>query len=214
MGFKIFKKKKKVIKLTPRQKELKKFAGEAYYKDQKKINKHAWKEGYFLDTSLSGAETKVFVNRARKNVVIAFRGTALNDKKRRFKDLRSDLAIATGFESMDPRFRQANRLFKKVRNKYRDYTIDTTGHSLGGQLATYVTRKNKNDVNENVSFSRGSGIAEPFRRRPDQTTDISHEKDIISLGARLSQGGRGQVVDKSHRWTALGAHDLSSLIAV
>ena len=170
--------------------------------------------GYTIDNSLSTSETKFFVNHDTRTVVISFRGTQIFSKKG-VKDIISDLAIMTGTEKFNRRFKQAERQFEKAERKYPGYKINTTGHSLGGQLATYLARTKGNKVAENVSFSRGSGFAEPFRRRPSQTTDISHGGDLISLGARLSRGKRGSsVVDSSFRWNPLAAHATKDLQVV
>ena len=140
--------------------------------------------GFVLDPELSDKETKVFVNESTKKIVIAYRGTASG------KDLISDVAIATGTEGLNPRFKGAVKKFDTVRQKYGDgYTYDTTGHSLGGQLATYVDRHRYGQVDENLAYSRGSGVGELFRSRPSNTYDYSNSKDIISLGARLNSDG-------------------------
>ena len=43
-----------------------------------------------------------------------------------------------------------NEKFKK-----EGYSLDTTGHSLSGALATYVERRFPKRVDENLSYSRG-----------------------------------------------------------
>ena len=114
-----------------------------------------------------------------------------------------------GHEKHDRQFKQANHHFKGVLDKYGDgYTIDTTGHSLGGQLAKHVNDSHKGRVHRNVAFSRGSGLLEPFRRKQDNTVDVSNKHDWISLGARL-QGGK-QVVEADKKGL-LESHNLGAL---
>jgi len=163
--------------------------------------------GYSLDPSLSNEETKVFHNPHTKEVTVAYRGTALN-KPSRWKDVRSDLAILTGTERHDKRFKEANRHFKGVTDKYGDYNISTTGHSLGGQIAKHVNDSHKGKVKKNVVFSRGTGLFEPFRKKQENTVDVSNQHDLISLGARL-QGGN-QVVETKHKGL-LESHNLGAL---
>ena len=141
-----------------------------------------------MDPALSNEETKVFHNPTTRKVTVAYRGTALN-KPSRWKDLQSDLAILTGTERHDKRFKEANSHFKGVAEKYGDYNISTTGHSLGGQLAKHVNDSHKGKVSRNVVFSRGTGSLEPFRKIQENTVDVSNQHDLISMGARL-QGGK------------------------
>jgi len=144
--------------------------------------------GFRLDYSLSDKETKVFVNYELKKVVVSYRGTKV------MKDIGSDLAIATGTESFNPRFKGALKKFDQIYAKYgNEYTIDTTGHSLGGQLATYVNRHRPGQVNENLSYARGSGVGELVHSRPSNTYDYSNSKDIVSFGARMNPS-------ESHPW--------------
>ena len=180
------------------------FSKEAYSKTPQNMG------DYRLDTTLSNDEEKVYVNPITKQVTIAYRGTDWSDKRTRFKDLKSDLAILMGKEAHNDRFREANAHFQKVYQKYgKEYQLDTTGHSLGGQLSKYVNDKNRGKVQTNVAFSRGTGLWEPFRKKQANTLDVSHEKDWISLGARL-QGGN-QMTSRKKVTTTLDAHDLKNL---
>jgi hypothetical protein len=167
--------------------------------------------GYNVDPTLSSSETKVFVNPKTKHVTTAYRGTALADTKKRWKDVVSDLAIATGLERFNPRFQQADKHFQQVQQKYgKDYTYATTGHSLGGQISKYVNDRNKGKIKENVAFSRGSGLLEPFRKKQKNTVDISNVNDAVSLGARLSQGRQVREYTKKG---LLHSHKLQALFA-
>ena len=99
--------------------------------------------GLELDPSLSNEEIKVFHNPIAKQVSVTYRGTALN-KPGRWKDLKSNLAILAGYEKHDRCFKEENHHFKCVLDNYRDgYQIDTTGHSLDGQLAKHVNSSHK-----------------------------------------------------------------------
>jgi hypothetical protein len=188
----------------------------AYKKHAGEIQK-GLPQGYQLDEANSTRETKVYYNPETKKAVVAYRGTDLRDPKRFFKDLKSDFNIAIGKESKDKRFKEAEREFKKISHKYKGmgYSLDTTGHSLGGQIANHVNKTHKGEVEENLSFSRGSGIMEPFRKRPKNSYDFSHKRDLISLGARLSKdegGGRNNsVVSGTKVKNGLQAHSLDRL---
>jgi len=169
--------------------------------------------GYNLDPGFSGDDTQVMVNPDTKEVVLSYRGTQLNSKKNRWKDIGSDLAIATGMEKFNPRFRKADKHFRQVQAKYGTfgYKFTTTGHSLGGQVSKYVNDQNKGKVHKNIAFSRGSSLFDAFRPKQQNTVDVSHKNDWISLGARL-QGGK-QHVDTRQQMSGLKAHNLQTLYA-
>ena len=99
----------------------------------------------------------------------------------------SNIAIATGLERYDPRFKQANTHFKGVEDKYLKYgyTAITTGHSLGNQLSKYVNDHHQVEVASNVVFSRGSGIVEQFRKKQHNMQYVSKKSYVISLGVCL-----------------------------
>ena len=96
----------------------------------------------------------MFHNPHTKEVTVAYRGTALN-KPSRWKDVHKDLAILMGTEGHDKRSQEANRHFKGVTDKYGDYNISTTGHSLGGQIAKHVNNSHKGRVKKKRSVQRG-----------------------------------------------------------
>ena len=192
----------------------KKFSKLAYKQHAGEIEKELGGTGFRLDASLSDKQHKVFYNPETKKVVVAYTGTNPRSPSTLFGDLRSDYSILMGREGKDSRFKQAVKQFKAVMHKYQNqgYSLDTTGHSLGGSLATYVTKKLPNQVTENLSYDRGSGLKEPFRTRPQHTWDYSHAHDPISLGARLNKGNKEHsVVSHTQVKNMLQAHDIDRL---
>jgi hypothetical protein len=112
-------------------------------------------QGFELDNDLSDRETSVFYNPTTKKVIVGYRGTALDDSKTRWKDLKSDFNILIGKTRNDQRFREANDKFNAVKHKYGDeYTYNVTGHSLGGALAKHVNDRHTNDIEHSVDFQQ------------------------------------------------------------
>lgn len=142
--------------------------------------------GHTLDKDLSNHERKVWVNNESGNIVLGHRGTELKDKRHRVKDIFSDVALAFGAERLDPRFRSAERHLKAVEGKYKDKKITTTGHSLGGQVSTYLGKKS-NNVDRAVTYNKGFT---PFSDRgSNKSTNYYTQGDIISnTGALFSRG--------------------------
>jgi hypothetical protein len=86
-------------------------------------------DGYNLDKQLSNVNTLVYYN--DQNVIIGFRGTRTID------DLITDVSVVRGTDD-NIRFQQAIEMYNRVKNKYPNKTIMTTGQSLGGSLALYL----------------------------------------------------------------------------
>lgn len=173
------------------------FSKYAYESDLNDIQDQIKDTDYVLDTSKSGREQKVFVNPGKKNVVVAYRGTKLADKSKRFKDLVSDLSIMIGLQRFNRRFSQSQNRFDSVYNKYQDYDIETTGHSLGGSLAEYINTNNPDKVTNSITFSRGTGPMDLIYKKSNTVYDVSNSYDAISAFGRLRNRmyGKNQTID-------------------
>lgn len=88
-------------------------------------------DGYLYDKDFSNVNTAIYHN--ENNVIIGFRGTENID------DLITDFSVLRGTED-DKRFKEAVETYNKVKNKYPNLRIMSTGHSLGGSLALYLNK--------------------------------------------------------------------------
>ena len=114
-------------------------SAEAYIKPDDRMKQMG---DWVYDRALSDTETAVYVNKVDKHVMVANRGS-----KTAYDWLVSDAQIATGTEGRLPsgfdRFNKAVDDMQRVADVYakQGYTIDSTGHSLGGGASIYVTKK-------------------------------------------------------------------------
>jgi hypothetical protein len=139
------------------------------YLNQKEAANKFNNAGYKYDENLSSNDAKVFVDENGKPN-IAFRGT-----KPRFKDYVSDLALLTGLEKYDTRFKESQRITQLVKDKYGKEP-DVYGHSLGGALAEKSGSKG-NIITDN----KGVGVAGIGRTVPKNQQDYRNKNDFISL---------------------------------
>lgn len=175
------------------------FAKLAYSKDKvrsKQLSKY--NADYKYDPTLSTREHAVFTNPTEHKSVIAYRGTDFSDKRRWYKDVFSDLMIATGTQGLDPRNRRSVRAYDHVKKSLPGYDVSVTGHSLGGSIANYVTNHRKS-VNSAIAFSRGTGPSEILRKKSNKVLDASNRADPISMFARMQNKlqGKNQIVSKT-----------------
>lgn len=102
-------------------------------------------EGWQLLSNIgenSGYQNAVFINPTTKEIVIAHRGTDFETEK--WKDLSTDLKMF--FVETDQE-NQAEAITKLVTEAYgKEYTIQHTGHSLGGFLAGEMALKFKQNA--------------------------------------------------------------------
>ena len=110
-------------------KKLRKNAGDllkASYESQADAENRMSKKGYTYDKDLSSMESKVFVNKRGRPVIVQ-RGST------RLSDWAEDGLIAVGLGGLGNRQKKAIELNKKVEEKYGK-PADAVGHSLGGRL--------------------------------------------------------------------------------
>ena len=89
-----------------------------YLKNKGEEEKRLQKLGMVKDHSLSQKKDKVYVDKAGKAHVV-YKGTDPKD----IGDLATDVALTVGLGRFTPRFRNAKRLAKKVKEKYCNSTI-------------------------------------------------------------------------------------------
>jgi hypothetical protein len=107
------------------------------------------------DKVLSRTRDSLVLERPNKQIVISYRGTNPKD----VRDLVDDFGIIIGGNRVHPllgnRFKAADKVYQEVKTKYPGQEIITTGHSLGGQSALYVSRKNDSQA---IVFNPGASI--------------------------------------------------------
>jgi hypothetical protein len=91
-------------------------------------------DGFLLDKELSKYNIGVYQNPSSQKVIIGFRGTAA------LEDLSTDLDIVKG-RTNDIQYKEADDIYKKVKEKYPNFEIIATGHSKGGSLGLYLNTK-------------------------------------------------------------------------
>jgi len=129
---------------------------------------------YIIDEAFSD-DHAVTIVKPDGSAVISYRGTHFSiDDSMTDNDLMADALIATGYHrspkmqyamnhiakaiGTETRFQRAENHYKKVKEMYPQITL--TGHSLGGQLASFVGRKYDEKT---YMYNKGSSpIIDPF----------------------------------------------------
>ena len=173
----------------------------ASYLSQNKAADLMAKKGYKYDKNLSNMETKVFVDKNNKPVV-THRGSI------RLSDWRDDLLLGVGLGKMTHRYKQAERMTKRVEQKYGK--SDAIGHSLGGWLS-----ENTHHGGNTTTYNKAVGLGDILKDKSKKQIDYKASGDIISSFSNLQKTNTVMVpnVNKSRNFfvNAYNAHDLNNM---
>ncbi len=161
-----------------------------------------------LDRELSSREATIFVDKAIKEVVVSFKGTNFlsgedlaadyalfdNDAIKAFGVVgvgaaggpaAAAVAASASLHVQKHGMKEINEAISLIRNvhaKYSDFTIATTGHSLGGAKALFVAQMFPTIVSESIAFNPG-----PLGKKGMTCNNckiVRTENDIISIQSR------------------------------
>lgn len=172
---------------------------ESSYKRNRQAEDAGFKHGVQLDHNLSNSEHKVFVDPNTNNSTVVFTGS------RKASDwLITNPMIALGLQKYTPRFKNSEKLVKKVKDKYNG-TITAIGHSLGGRLAESAKADKKITINKAV------GLGDIGKKINKNQTDIRTNKDIVSGLATTQKYKNNLVTIKTKGANLLDAHSYKHL---
>ena len=159
-------------------------------------------DGYELDPSLSTKTSKVYVNPATNQTVVAHRGTS------GLSDWFNNAVYAVGGErayKWTPRYKEAKRVQDEAEKKYGSDKITTIGHSQGG-LQAELLGKNSHEI---ITLNKAT---RPFSNHVGQNQyDIRTEKDVVSgLNPFYSRNGT-EIIIPSKTSSPLTEHSIAVL---
>jgi hypothetical protein len=111
---------------------------------------------YMLDEKLSNLYGKVYVNESLKKVVLAFRGTGM-------ENLGTDwlnnivLALDSNAYKLTPRYKTAVKMYNGAMTKYKGYKVYLLGHSQSGMIVNNLcSSKVQNCISLNPAYKNAS----------------------------------------------------------
>jgi len=168
------------------------------YKNQKEAAENLKKRGYTYDGALSNNETKVFIKNNKP--VIVHRGS------KRLSDWAEDGLIAVGLGNLGHRQKQAERITKRVEQKYG--SVDSVGHSLGGRLA-----ENSGNHGQIITYNKAVGLGDIGKtKNSKRQLDIRNSGDIVSVLGHTQKANKEQINSGLSFFNPIKAHDLTHLI--
>jgi hypothetical protein len=168
------------------------------YLPQSEAAKRMQLKGYNYDKDLSSMNTKVYVKDNKP--IIVHRGSVTA------KDWFDDGLIALGLGKYGHRYKNAQRVTQKAKEKY-DSLVDSVSHSYGG----WLTENSGADGNL-ITYNKAVGLGDIGKRFPSNQLDIRTEGDIPSLLSYLQNSNKEIIHNKHLNKNSLNSHNLDNLI--
>ncbi len=160
---------------------------------------------YELDKGLSSDTVLVYVDKLKKEVKIAIRGT------KGTVDWANNLlyGIKSGLQKISPRYTKAKKIVDDARSKYTGYTFEFMGHSQGGIHARELAKSNESVVTVNPA-TRGeyTGNEQIIRSAGDAVSALGV---MPSWFKNLAHGKNNKDITTSYKVNPLDAHKLDIL---
>ena len=170
----------------------------ASYLPEKDAQSLLEKKKYKLDPELSSPETKVFVDQSNTPLIL-HRGTST------IKDVIDDGLLAVGLGKYGHRYKNAQRLTKKVEEKYQR-PANAVGHSYGGWLS-----ENSGASGNVLTYNKAVGLGDIGRKKTNRQHDVRTKGDIVSRLSATQQTNTELLNNKHFFRNPLTAHDTSNL---
>ena len=131
--------------------ELKDFLQASYEKNAPKTI-----DNYILDDKLSNLYCKVYVNEALKKVVLAFRGTGMENLGTDWINNLIFLVSDPGYK-LTPRYQTTLKMYKGAIKKYKGFKFELIGHSQSGVIVNNLcSDKVNNCISLNPAYKNAS----------------------------------------------------------
>jgi hypothetical protein len=159
-----------------------------------------------VDHDASTPDVAVLHNSKTKQVVHSIAGTRIDSKKHRWRDLQSDLGIVLGTDRYGGRTKQVGAVVKAARDKYKDYTHELSGHSLGGKVASNLSKETGLGA---IVFNKGSS---PLSSVVDHISKLFGRDHKDSKVTHYTTNKGGVIDPLSLSTTLLGNDDVTKKI--
>ena len=112
-------------------------------------------EGYTYKPGMSSQYRGVWINEKTNQVQVSYRGT----KPTHVPDLRADAHIMAGTQVFNERFQNEVAYFRDNFANNPKYSIEISGHSLGGQIASHINEvfKQSDNIKHVYTYNMGHG---------------------------------------------------------
>jgi hypothetical protein len=174
------------------------------YKNKEKQSKNL--NGYIRDNELSSGNHQAYYNPKNKKLLFNVTGT------HNLSDVITDGYLAFGGLKNTSRYKEADKMLKKAKEKYKPTSTSVTGHSLGSAIGSSIASKNdkvttldggytfgqKTRSNNNAYRTAGDAVSLLGANATHMTTLKNDNKDKftkIGLNYGLGAAIGGKLID-------------------
>jgi hypothetical protein len=112
--------------------------------------------GYTLDKELSNLYGKVYVNESLKKIILAFRGTGMENFGTDWLN-NYQFVINSASYKLTPRYQTALKMYNKAMKKYQNYKSELVGHSQSGIIVNNLcSDKVQNCISLNPAYKNAT----------------------------------------------------------
>jgi hypothetical protein len=139
-------------------------------------------DGYVLDEKLSNLYGKVYVNEESKKVILAFRGTGMENLGTDWINNLIFLVSDPGYK-LTPRYRTAVKMYQDAMKKYKGYKFELLGHSQSGIIVNNLcSNKVRNCISLNAAYKNATLKNNEYiiRSKSDVVSKLTEPKKLIN----------------------------------
>ena len=145
----------------------------AGYQDKNKQEDTLKKFGYQRDNDLSGENHQAYYNPTNNKLIFNVTGT------HNLSDWATDAYLGVGKLKDTSRYKEADKIYKKAKEKYHVDNATVTGHSLGGAIAGGIASKNDNVL----TLDKGATIGQKVRGNEKAYRTSGDIVSLLNAGA-------------------------------
>jgi hypothetical protein len=160
-------------------------------------------KGYVLDKGLSNDNQQVYYNKNKIELLMSVAGT------HKPADFVTDFFLGIGRLKNTNRYKEADKILKTAKSKYKPMKTNLVGHSLGHSIASNIGSRDDNILGLNGGYTIGQSTR-------DNVKHFRNSGDVVSTFGNFSSNTR-QLANPNYRTgifaiDALRAHNVDNII--
>jgi hypothetical protein len=144
------------------------------YMNKEKQEKKMGKRGYIRDNELSSGDHQAYYNPRTKKLLFNVTGT------HNIADVVTDGYLAAGGLKNTTRYKEADKMLKKAKDKYHVNSADVIGHSLGGSISGLISSKTDNVK----TLDKGATIGSRIRSNENAYRTSGDAVSLLNSGSK------------------------------